>query len=355
MKMSIFDLSLKELENFSARCSGKKFNARQVMKWIYSGSIYDFNKMTDISKTFRKKLIASMDTTLPEILNSSLERDNNGLSIKYLLRLKDGETVESVFMDHGKRKTLCVSSQVGCKMQCIFCTTGNFGFKRNLTSGEILAQLLVVKNKTGDKISNVVFMGMGEPLDNFEEVKKALDIISDANFIGIAPRRITISTCGIMNRLSEILNGSKYKYKFAISLNAVTNSLRDQLMPVNKKFPIESILETVNRTKPSIHNKITIEYVLIKGINDHIEDAKGLIKMFSPRTVKFNIIPFNNPEMNLNINYERSDDKTAVEFGNKLVKAGFTVTLRHSRAQGINGGCGQLKSKNMNIKNITAV
>ena len=353
MKMSIFDLSLKELEDFSVNSGGKKFNAKQIMKWIYNDSIYDFNKMTDISKAFREKLIGSMDTALPEIMDSSLEYDSNGRSIKYLLRLKDGEAVESVFMDRGKRKTLCVSSQVGCKMQCVFCTTGNFGFKRNLTSGEILAQLLVVKNKTGDKISNVVFMGMGEPLDNFGEVKKALDIISDVNFIGIAPRRITISTCGIMNRLSEILNGSKYRYKIAISLNAVTNSLRDQLMPVNKKFPIESIVETVNRTKPSIHNKITIEYILIKDINDHTEDAKGLIKLFSPRTVKFNIIPFNMSEIDPDINYERSDDKTANEFKNKLIKAGFTVTLRHSRAQSINGGCGQLKSKN--IKNITAV
>lgn len=334
-------MTLEELEYFIIKYGQKKYNAHQIMRWLYSEAVYDFNKMTNIPKALREILNKSFNASLPEIINSSLEYDENRRSMKYLIKLRDGQTIESVFIDYGKRKTICVSSQIGCKMNCTFCTTGGFGFKRNLTSGEIITQLLAIENATKNKITNVVFMGMGEPLDNFEEVKKSVKIIMDSNFISIAPRKITISTCGILDKLSEIRN---LKCKIAISLNASNNLIRDDLMPINKKFNVENIAKVVNNTKPSLHNKITIEYVLIKDINDKIEDAKQLIKLFSPKVTKFNIIPYNSQENLLSLKkYERSDEKTCGDFKNKLLKAGFTVTTRHSKAQGINGGCGQLK------------
>jgi 23S rRNA (adenine2503-C2)-methyltransferase len=350
---SIFNLSLKELEIFCINNSAKKFNAFQIMKWIYNAKIYDFNSMTNISKPLRECLDLNFNFRMPEITNSSKEiGDEGNYSIKYLIKLNDGSAIESVFIDYGKRKTLCVSSQAGCKMLCNFCTTGNFGFQRNLTSGEIISQLLLIENKLKIKITNIVFMGMGEPLDNLSEVKKALEIISDANFIGIARRKITISTCGIIDKLNEIKD---LKYKIAISLNASNNYLRNQIMPINKKYPVEDIIKFINCGKYFGHNKITLEYVLIKDFNDSINNAKELIKLFSPQNVKFNLIPFNkfdieNMGETVNINqkqlennYERTNETDYNNFQDKLMKAGFVVIIRHSKAQSIYGGCGQLK------------
>jgi 23S rRNA (adenine2503-C2)-methyltransferase len=352
-KKSIFCLSLKELETFCIKNSAKKFNAFQIMKWVYSTRIYDFNDMTNISKSLRETLNSNFNFKLPEITASFKEDTTDGnYSMKYLIKLDDGCTIESVFIDYGKRKTLCVSSQVGCKMLCDFCSTGNFGFQRNLTSSEIISQILLIENECKVKITNIVFMGMGEPLDNLFEVKKALEIISDPNLIGVARRKITISTCGIIDKLIEIRD---LRYKIAISLNASNNYLRNKIMPINKKYPIEDIVKFISCGKYFGHNKITLEYVLIKDFNDSINNAKELIKLFFPQNVKFNLIPFNkfdikNTELSKTAygkltenNYERTSETAYNNFQDKLMKAGFVVTIRHSKAQSIYGGCGQLK------------
>ncbi len=339
----LFDKSQQELEKFCVLNGFKKYNAHQVMRWVYFYQIFDFAKMTDISKSLRGGLINNFHANLPEILDTTYEEDITGYSKKYLIRLADDKTIESVLINYNSRKTLCVSSQIGCKMGCTFCETAELGGGRNLSSGEILSQILLINMDTKEKITNVVFMGMGEPLDNIIEVEKSLNIMSDNNFLAIAPRKITVSTCGLLDKLKDI---EKFKYKIAISLNASDDITRSGLMPVNKKFPLKDIVNLINHKKPSIHNKITLEYVLIKGINDNILNAKELIKMFSPSKVKFNLIPLNKEKNSIFLkNFERPDDNAINDFKVKLLKAGFTVTTRFSKAQSINGGCGQLTAK----------
>ncbi len=348
IKKNILDASQKELEQYCVGNGFKKYGAEQVMRWIYSGRIFDFSAMSDISKQLREKLDDDFYVVFPKIIDTKYENDDNGNSKKYLIKLEDGGIIESVLLTHKNRKTLCVSSQIGCRMGCVYCETSGMGFFRNLTSGEIISQLFTVENDTGERITNIVFMGMGEPLDNIDEVGKSLDIISNDKFIGIAPRKITISTCGLLNILGHF-DINDYKYKLAISLNASDNKTRNMLMPVNKRFPIEKIIELINLKKPSLHNKITIEYVLIKGVNDAAEDAKRIINMFSPAKVKFNLIPLNKAENSIYLKrYEKSEDTAAYNFKLKLLKAGFTVTVRFSKAGSINGGCGQLKAQTIN-------
>lgn len=342
-KGSLFDKSQQELEEFCVLNGFKKYNAHQVMRWIYFHQTLDFFRMTDIPKSLMEKLTDNFDACLPEILDATYEEDANGNSKKYLIRLDDDKTIESVFINYGSRKTLCVSSQIGCKMGCVFCETAGLGFSRNLSSGEILSQILLIRKDVKEKITNVVFMGMGEPLDNIAEVEKSLNIMSDNNFLAIAPRKITISTCGLLDKL---MDAEKFKYKIAISLNASDDITRNRLMPVNKKFPLKDIVDLIRHKKPSVHNKITLEYVLIKGVNDSILNAKELIKMFSPSRVKFNLIPLNKGENSIFLkNLERPDDGVINDFKIKLLKAGFTVTTRFSKARSINGGCGQLTAK----------
>ncbi|MHB1703542.1 MAG: 23S rRNA (adenine(2503)-C(2))-methyltransferase RlmN [bacterium] len=344
---NILNLSKKELEEYCAVNGFKKYGAEQIMRWIYQNRIFDFSVMSDISKDLRKKIDEDFYVKLPDIIDVRYEKDEDGYSKKYLIKFENGDTVESVSIAHKNRKTLCVSSQVGCRMGCVYCETAGMGFSRNLTSGEIISQLLTVENYENDKITNIVFMGMGEPLDNIAEVEKALEIMSNDKFVGIAPRKITVSTCGLINALGGFdING--YKYKLAISLNAADNETRSMLMPVNKKFPIEKIAELINLKKPSLHNKITLEYVLIKGLNDRIEDAKRIIKLFSPSKVKINLITLNKAEDSVYLkNFERPDDFATDKFKIKLSKAGFTVTVRFSKGGSINGGCGQLKAQTL--------
>lgn len=348
MKESIFDKTIQELEIFCIFKGFKKFNASQVMRWIYFNKVYDFSRMTDVPKNLRIELSQSFKTEFPDIIKINREEDHNGRSEKYLLKLKDGEEIESVLLSYDKRKTLCISSQVGCKMGCIFCETGYSGFTRNLTSGEILSQILLIGEQSGENISNAVFMGMGEPLDNMDSLNKSISIMTAPAMMSIAPRKITISTCGLTDKFGSIENK---KCKIAVSLNASDNKTRSMLMPVNKKYPLEDIIALTGKTKPSIHNKITMEYVLIKGINDGIKDASRLGKMFSPSRVKFNLIPLN--ERNSADRKEndsplsgmkKPEDGVINAFKEKLIKYGFTVTVRFSKGRGINGGCGQLKA-----------
>ncbi len=342
-RLSIFDKSLQELETFCVKNGFKKYNAHQIMRWVYFYRIFDFNKMTNISKPLRNTLTDCFQTDLPEIIKTVHEEDGAGHSRKYLIRFRDNRTIESVLIEYRDRRTLCVSSQIGCKMGCLFCETEGLGFSRNLSSGEILSQILLVNEDIKGGITNVVFMGMGEPLDNITNVEKSVDIMSDNNFLSIAPRKITISTCGIMDKVKI---AEKFNCKIAISLNASNDTTRNKLMPINKKFPLKNIVDLINDRKPSIHNKITLEYVLIKDINDNISNAKELEKIFSPSKVKFNLIPLNKGEDSIFLrNFERADDNALSNFKTKLLKAGFTVTTRFSKAQSINGGCGQLTAK----------
>ncbi|MDA8272323.1 MAG: 23S rRNA (adenine(2503)-C(2))-methyltransferase RlmN [Deltaproteobacteria bacterium] len=344
-KESLFDKSQQELEEFCISKEFKKYNARQIMRWVYFYQTFDFTKMTDISKSLIGELLNNFHTNLPEIAGATYEEDINGYSKKYLIRLADDMTIESVLINYNNRKTLCVSSQIGCKMGCAFCETAGLERGRNLSSGEIISQILLISKDIKEKITNVVFMGMGEPLDNMIELKKSLNIMSDNKFLAIAPRKITVSTCGLLDKLNDI---EKFKCKIAISLNASDDITRSRLMPVNKKFPLKNIVNLINLQKPTVHNKITLEYVLIKGINDNISNAKELIKMFSPSKVKFNLIPLNKGEDSIFLkNLERPEGSVINDFKVKLLKAGFTVTTRFSKAQSINGGCGQLTAKTL--------
>ncbi|MHB8904435.1 MAG: radical SAM protein [Patescibacteria group bacterium] len=235
-KYWIFDKSQKELEEYCALNGFKKYNAEQIMRWIYFCRILDFSKMTDIPKPLRENLADNFNADLPNIIDKQHEIDTGGSSKKYLIKFPDGGIIESVLINYKNRKTLCLSSQIGCRMGCVYCETSGLGFTRHLTSGEIISQILTVENDMNAGITNIVFMGMGEPLDNIEEVEKSLNIISKDKFIGIAPRKITVSTCGMLNVLKD-LNFNEFKYKIAVSLNASDNITRSMLMPINKKFP----------------------------------------------------------------------------------------------------------------------
>ncbi len=343
LKKSVYDSSLSEMEEFCVSRGFKKYNAFQAMRWLYFYGRQDFDKMTDIPKKLREILPLNFSTEFPEILNTMDEEDLGGRSRKYLLRLKDGETVESVFINYDKRKTLCVSSQAGCRMGCAFCETSFPGLVRNLSSGEIISQVLLIRKHSGEDITNIVFMGMGEPLDNISAVNRSIAIMTEPNFMGIAPRKITISTCGLLDKLEELENK---KCKLAISLNASNDRTRTSLMPVNRKYGLEDIASFTKKKPPSIHNKITLEYVMIKGLNDSKADLKELIRMFSPARVKFNLIPLNKSGSTERMEgMDRPENKVIADFKEKLSRAGFAVTVRFSKAQSINGGCGQLKAR----------
>lgn len=311
------------------------FRGRQLFRWIYQEKQSDFSQMTDLSKTFRHELTEKF--RLPSVSVAEKHESSDG-TIKFLVALEDGEKVESVFIPTEGRNTLCVSTQVGCKMACAFCATGYMKFTRNLKSWEIVDQLISLPFP--EPVTNIVMMGMGEPFDNYDEVIKALEIFSDPMGPKIGKRHITVSTVGITSKVQQFVDADVGK--LAISLHGTTEEQRAKIMPINRKYPLDQLMDTCRKLKFPHRGRVTFEYILIKDLNDSDEDARRLIKITQGIPCKINLLAYNE---NPFVDFKRPDEARVLSFQNILLQAGLTATYRKSRGRDIAAACGQLRTE----------
>lgn len=349
-KIELTNLSKEELTDELLKMGEKSFRAKQLWQWIYYRGVIDFNDMSNLSLSLRQKLAEKYTITRPKVVAEQISIDKTH---KWLLELKDGERIEMVYIPEKDRGAVCISTQVGCAMDCRFCHTGSQKFTRNLTASEIVGQFMVARDAYNEwpsptdetrYLSNIVVMGMGEPLNNLDNVVKALNIITDSEGISISRRRVTMSTSGIAPRIVEALK--RTGVRLAVSLHAPNNTIRSQIMPINDKFKIEEVLKACSEYQSGDHSRyITFEYLLLKGINDSIENAQELIRLMKKYKLRalFNLIPFNPWP---GCSFAPSDKKTVEAFSLELEKAGFAAPIRVARGQDILAACGQLKSKN---------
>ena len=342
-KINLVGLSRDQLINLFDELGEKKFRADQVMRWIHQRGATEISAMTDISKPLRERLSKISEITLPHILESLVSVDG---SHKWIVEVGSGSKIEMVYIPESRRGTLCISSQAGCSLDCNFCATGKQGFDSNLSVSEIIGQLWWANKKLNGfsevkerPISNVVMMGMGEPLLNFDNVMNAVSIMMHDSAYGLSKRKVTISTSGVVpaiEKMKEFTDAS-----LAISLHAPNDELRSQIMPINKKYPIAELLQAVRGYMESLKDKRVpvIEYTLIRGVNDHRQHARDLAKLLESLPCKINLIPFN--EFSLS-EYKRPSSSSVTNFRQILKEAGYTVTVRTTRADDIGAACGQL-------------
>ena len=329
----------------------KQANMRvgQIWQWIYEKGVRDFGKMTNLAKPYRESLQKNFLISVPEVISKNISKDGTR---KYLMRIDGGHEIETVYIPEENRGTLCISSQVGCTLTCSFCHTGTQRLVRNLTSSEIVGQILVARDDLGEwptqgipkteprLLSNVVLMGMGEPLYNFDNVRDAMKIAMDPEGIALSRRRITLSTSGVVPEIAK--TAEEIGCQLAISFHATTDEIRDKLVPINKKWNISNLLETLkNYPKVSNSERITFEYVMLKNINDSDEDARRLVKLIKGIPAKINLIPFNEWPGSP---FERSDWKQIESFAEIIYRAGYASPIRTPRGEDIMAACGQLKS-----------
>ncbi len=337
MPLPIKNYTKEELVELLKKMGEPRFRATQLFKWLYQKGVTDFTTMTDISKISQRKFDATFLTHSLEIETSEISRDG---TTKYLYRLSDGQAVEGVLIPDSPRLTLCVSTQVGCRMGCAFCKTARMGWRRDLQAGEIVDQVCRVQAAIGPKrkITNLVFMGMGEPLDNLANTLKAIEILGAPDGFQFSHRRITVSTCGLVDQLQTLGEKAK-RFRLAVSLNAADNETRSRLMPINRTYPIERLLSACRAISLRNRERITFEYVMLKGVNDRERDAKALINLFKGFKAKINLIPFNETE---GIPFKRPDEVSIRKFQELLLKAHMTAIIRDSRGDDISAACGQL-------------
>ncbi len=343
-KRNILHLGPKAMANLFAEWGEPSFRAKQVIQWLWKQRATSFDEMTNVSKSLREKLQNEFEIRLPKLATKQESADG---TIKHLLALDDGRTIETVWIPRvdQDRVTVCVSSQIGCKMACTFCMTGQQKVERNLSAGEIAAQLLMMP--TTARITNVVLMGMGEPFDNYNEVMDAIDLMSDQDALGIGPKKITVSTSGLLPKIQDYLMNSKSR--LAISLNAPNNEIRTKIMPINKAYPIEKLLGGIKETIRVMPNKprdfnITWEYILIDGVNDQPEHAHQLAKLLRGIPSKVNLLLYNE---NPNIPFKRPKDSNVAAFRAILSQYRLLNFIRSSRGRDIAAACGQLASEHV--------
>jgi 23S rRNA (adenine2503-C2)-methyltransferase len=343
-KTNLLDLNRQELEAYFVARGEKRFRAAQLMKWIHGRGVADFDAMTDLGKGLRGGLREDAEIRLPEVVADPLSDDG---SRKWLLRLADGNCIETVFIPEGGRGTLCVSSQVGCMLNCSFCSTAQQGFNRNLSSGEILAQVWQASQALGRRpdgerrISNVVMMGMGEPLLNYENVVRAMRVMLDDFGYGLSKRRVTLSTAGVVPAIRRLRTDCDVS--LAVSLHAPDDQLRDQLVPLNRKYPIAELLDACrDYVGQDSRRRVTFEYVLLDGVNDSEAHARRLLRLLEGMPAKVNLIPFNPfPETR----YRCSAPETIARFFARLNRAGIVTITRKTRGDDIDAACGQLAGR----------
>ncbi len=353
-KIDLKNLTLPELTSWVEGLGLKPFRARQIFAWIHRPDFTGFDQMTDIAKHVRALLAEK--ARLSRLEPARVEHSTDG-TVKFAFNLEDGHVIESVLIPEDDRHTLCVSSQVGCAMGCNFCLTGTMGFVRNLTGAEIIGQVdAAIRSRMAASqqqqmdgwqtqgaprwINNLVFMGMGEPLLNFDNLLKAIKILMEQRGHDFSGRRITVSTCGIVPKMKQL--GEQVPVNLAVSLHAVEDEIRDQLMPVNKTYPVDELLRACREYPLPPRRRIMIEYVMIKDLNDSPAQARLLVKKLHGIRCKINILPYNeNPDFP----YQRPDDETVENFRQILRRGGHTTLLRHSRGADISAACGQLAAQ----------
>ncbi|MBT3144998.1 23S rRNA (adenine(2503)-C(2))-methyltransferase RlmN [Neptunomonas phycophila] len=342
-KTNLLGMSPEQLDAFFAEQGEKRFRATQVLKWMHQHGADSFDEMTNISKVLRDKLSKVAEVREPEVVTQDISKDGTR---KWVIRIDGGSCVETVLIPEGDRATLCISSQAGCSLDCSFCSTGKQGFNRNLSAAEIIGQLRIAIKSFGPmdpagprRVTNVVLMGMGEPLMNFDNVVKAIILMMEDNAYGLSKRRVTLSTAGVVpaiDKLREVTDVS-----LAISLHAPNDELRDVLVPINKRYPIKELFAACHRYLEDLNDRrvITIEYTLMSGINDQVVHAKELGKLLKTLPCKLNLIPFNPFP---NSGYERPSEAAIKAFKDIMLKAGVLTTVRRTRGDEIDAACGQL-------------
>lgn len=339
MVENIREFSLKELEARFKTQGFESYRARQVFGWLYDKGVEDFSGMTNLPKALQEKLASFYCIEKPEIVRIATSRD---LTQKFLFRLADGSLIESVSIPAKSRLTACLSTQVGCKFGCLFCASGASGFKRNLTTAEILSQFIAIRHHvpTGH-VSNIVFMGIGEPLDNYVSLIKAIRILNDALGVHLGARKFTISTSGVVPGIDK-LGQEGMQLELSVSLHAATDEKRTRLMPINHRYPLKLLMAAVRRYILATKRKVTFDYVLLGGYNTLVEDAEALCRLVRGTNALINLIPYNSG--NSKTVFEAPTKLEVLFFKNYLAKKGLDVTLRISRGADIAAACGQLRS-----------
>lgn len=343
MKKNLFGYTLKALEEEMLSLGEKKFRAIQLYTWIYVKKVYDFDSMTDISKTFRETLKENYCLTLPKIYTKQVAEDG---TIKLLLEMEDGAKVETVLMRYDYGNAICVSSQVGCAMGCAFCASGLLKKERNLTSSEMVGEVIVMNQilyEVGENVTHIVVMGTGEPFDNYDNVSSFIHIMNEAKGLAIGARHITVSTCGVIPGIERYATEG-IQVNLAISLHAPNNEIRSSLMKINKAYPLEKLIPAVKKYVEKSGRRVTFEYIMIKGVNDSIENAKELVELLRGVFCYVNLIPLNPVKEKP---FERSEKETTKRFSVYLNSHGVNCTVRKEWGTGIDAACGQLRAKVM--------
>lgn len=335
---NVLDLTPDELKAAFKSRGIESYRADQVLQWIFEKGVYDFDKMTNLSVELRQKLKESFTAELPPV--AERQKSGDDLSTKLLLKL-GADFVETVYIPKDDRQTVCVSSQVGCKFHCAFCASGQGGFFRNLRSSEIVSQVLRARDESPDKkLTNIVFMGIGEPFDNYPELLKAVRLLNSKQGLGIGARKITISTCGIIPKI-EALAKEGIQVELSVSLHGPNDTVRGAVMPVNKAYPVRALIEACKKYAKATKRAITFEYILIKGVNASEKEAQELSRLLKGMLCKVNLIPYNPIE---EFPHAQPTYDEIVRFQQVLQKAGIKTTVRFSKGRDIQAACGQLRS-----------
>lgn len=338
---SIKEYNLDELQEELVALGEKKYRAEQIFKWLYVDKVKEFDEMTNLSIELREKLKQEYTMCNFKILKKQESSDGTK---KYLFDVLDGNAIETVLMEYHHGKTICVSSQIGCKMGCKFCASTGIKFIRSLTCGEIVEQILAVEQDIGDKISNIVFMGIGEPFDNYDNVMKAIKIINNQKGLNIGARHISISTSGLVPMIYKFAD-EELQCTLSISLHATTDEKRSKMMPINNRYNIEELMEACRYYIKKTNKRISFEYALAKDNNDNLEDAKELVKLLKGMLCHVNLIPINKIE---NGEYVKSTNENIIKFRDYLNEKGIVATIRRELGSDIDAACGQLRRKNLN-------
>ena len=338
---NIKDYSLDELKEELKEIGEKPFRAEQIFKWLYEARVSNFDDMTNLSLELREKLKQAYEIKEFKILKKQVASDGTK---KYLFDVLDGNAIETVLMEYHHGFSICVSSQIGCKMGCKFCASTGIPFARNLTTGEIIEQIMAVERDAGVRISNIVFMGIGEPLDNYDNVVKAIRIINHPKGLNIGARHISISTSGLVPKIYQLAE-ENIQCTLSISLHATTDEQRSKMMPVNNRYNIEELLQACKDYIEKTHRRISFEYALAKENNDNLEDAKRLVKLLKGMLCHVNLIPINKIE---NGAYTKSSNENIMKFRDYLNEHGIVATIRRELGSDIDAACGQLRRKNLN-------
>jgi 23S rRNA (adenine2503-C2)-methyltransferase len=335
---NLLDLSPAEMEALAESLGAPRYRGRQLAQWIFVKSVTDLDAMTDLPKDFRAALAATASVDVPEVERRTPSQDG---SQKLVLRYGDGARVQAVLMPDADRLTLCVSTQVGCGFGCAFCYTGTMGLERNLSAGEIVGQVVAARQglAPGLRITHIVYMGMGEPLANYTATVKSLHLLTDPRAFAFSPRRITVSTVGLVTGI-ERLAKENLRVNLAVSLHATSNEIRDRIMPVNRGFAIEELLAACRRFPLPFRQRMTFEYVLLDDVNDSVEDARRLVKLLKGIRGKINLIPFNDWEGS---SFSRPPLVRILDFQAVLLEHGIRATVRWSKGEDIGAACGQLR------------